>query len=60
MANLFSLPTLIGLGAAIVLTGVITLGLRAMGLPREVSLYFAVCAIAGSGTLLYGRLARRR
>ncbi len=60
MANLFSPPTLLGLGAAILLTGGITLGLRAIGLPREAALYVALCMVIGSITLLYGSLQRRR
>ncbi len=55
MANRLSLPMLIGLGAAILITGILNLGLRALGLPRDMALYLAVCVIAGSVTLLYGR-----
>ncbi len=60
MANLFAPPTLIGLGAAILLTGGITLGLRALGLPREIALYLALSVVIGSITLLYGYLQSRR
>ncbi len=60
MANLFSPPTLIGLGLVILITGGIILGLRLVGLPGDIALYLAVCAVTVSGTLLYGRLQRRR
>ena len=60
MANLFSLPSLIGLGMVILITGVIILGLRLVGLPRDIALYLAVCTIVGSGALLYERLQHRR
>ncbi len=59
MTNLFSPPALLGLGAAILFTGAITLGLRALGLPREVALYIALCIAVGSITLCYGYLQRR-
>ncbi len=59
MANRLSLPMLIGLGAVILITGILILGLRALGLPRDMALYLAVCAIAGSVTLLYGRWLHR-
>ncbi len=39
MANLLSPPTLIGLGLVILLTGGIILGLRLVGVPRDVALY---------------------
>ncbi len=60
MENLFSPPTLIGLGLVILLTGGIILGLRLVGLPHDIALYLAVCVIAVSGTLFYGRWQRRR
>ncbi len=60
MANLFSLPTLIGLGLVILLTGGISLGLRLVGLPHDIALYLAVSVIAVSGTLFYGRWQSRR
>ncbi len=60
MVKQFSLPTLIGLGMVILITGLIALGLRLVGLPRDVALYLAVCAIAVIGTLLYGRWQHRR
>ncbi len=60
MANLLSPPTLIGLGLVIIITGGIILGLRLVGVPRGIALYLAVCAIAVSGTLFYGRWQRRR
>ncbi len=59
MANRLSLPMLIGLGTVILIMGILTLGLRAVGLPRDVALYRAVCVIAGSVTLLYGRWLHR-
>ncbi len=59
MANRLSLPMLIGLGMVILIMGILTLGLRAVGLPRDVALYLAVCVIAGGVTLLYGRWLRR-
>ncbi len=60
MANLFSLPSLVGLGLVILITSVIILGLRLAGLPREVALYLAVCTVTGSVALLYGRLQHRK
>ncbi len=59
MANRVSLPMLIGLGTVILITGILTLGLHALGFPRDMALYLAVCVIAGSVTLLYGRWLRR-
>ncbi len=59
MANRLSLPMLIGLGTVILVMGIITLGLRALGLPRDMALYLAGWCIAGSVTLLYGRWLRR-
>ncbi len=60
MANLISPPTLIGLGIVILIVGGIILGLRLLGLPRDIALYVAVCAVAVNGTLLYWHLQRRR
>ncbi len=60
MANLLSPPTLLGLGAVILITGGIILGLRAIGLPREAALYVALCVVIGGITLLLGYRLRGR
>ncbi len=60
MANLFSQSILVGMGVVILIMGGIILVLRLAGLPRDVALYLAVCAVAVIGTLLYGRWQHRR
>ncbi len=60
MANLLSPPTLLGLGAVILITGGIILGLRAIGLPREAALYVALCVVIWGITLLFGYRLRGR
>lgn len=59
MSTILSGPALVGLGMVILLIGGITLVLRAVGLPHDLALYLAICAMAAGLVVLYGRLERR-